>query len=72
MRSRLTWGGHVEIMGDKNWQTEQILRTWRGIMSGRPAMGDCIKNDLERVGEEWRQRATDRRIWRLLIAVREK
>ena len=38
------------------------------------AMGDCIKRDLERVGEEWRKSATDRRNWRLLIVVvvREK
>jgi len=29
------------------------------------AMGDCIKRYLER--EKWRERATDRRNWRLLI-----
>ena len=27
------------------------------------AMEDCIKRELERVGEEGRKRATDRRSW---------
>ena len=32
------------------------------------AMGDCIKSDPERVGEEWRKGATVGRMnWRLLI-----
>ena len=31
------------------------------------AKGGYIKSDLERLGEEWRKRATDRRNWRLLI-----
>ena len=44
------------------------------MMKAEIAMGDCIKRDLERVGEEWRTRATDRRNWRLLIenVVREE
>ena len=29
------------------------------------AMGDCVKSDLERVGEEWKI-YIDRRNWRLL------
>ena len=51
-------------------------RQWReneARMTGI-AMGDCIKRDLERVGEEWRKGATDRRNWRMLTehVVREK
>ena len=30
-------------------------------------MEDCIKRDLERIGEKRRKRATDNRNWRLLI-----
>ena len=38
-------------------------------MRGRPTMRwhDCIKTDLERVGEEWRTTATCKRNWILLV-----
>ena len=32
--------------------------------------GDCINSDMERLEEEWRKRATDRRNWRLLTEKR--
>ena len=51
-----TWAAHVEKLEMKNWQREQIPRKWRGVMEVRKteiAMGDCIKSDLERGGEEW-------------------
>ena len=51
-----------EIGGEKEARKTEIV------------MGDCIKRDLERLGEELRKRATDRRNWRLLKenVVREK
>ena len=47
-----------------NWQREQMPRKWKG--NGDEEDRDCIKSDLERVGEEWRKRSTNRRNWRLL------
>ena len=37
------------------------------------AMGDCVKSDIKRVGEEWKK-YIDRKNWRLLKenAVRER
>jgi len=42
-------------------------RKWSG--EGRPKLlwGVCIKRERERVGEEWRTGATDRRDWIVLI-----
>ena len=58
----------------KNRQREQISRKWRGMETRMTeiAMGDCIKSDLEKVGEDWNK--NDRRNWRLLTenVVREK
>ena len=67
--SRLTWAGHVERMRHENWQREQMLRKWmeKEARKTEIAMGDCINNDPERVRQEWRKRATDKRNWRLLI-----
>ena len=35
------------------------------VVEDRNCDGDCIQSDLERVGEQWRKRATDRRNLRL-------
>ena len=35
-------------------------------MKAEMTMGDCISSDLERVGEELRKGAIDRRNWKLL------
>ena len=38
-------------MGDERWQRKQISKKWRKeIWKTEIAMGNCIKNDLERVG----------------------
>ena len=71
VRSRLTWAGHVERIGDE----KLAKRADRCPESGEEnearkteiATRDCIGRNLERVGEEWRKRAVDRRYWRLLI-----
>ena len=51
-------------------------RKWRGKEARKIdiAIGGWVKRDLEKVGEGWRTRATDRKNWRLLIenVVREK
>ena len=39
----------------------------RGGEQDQNCDGNCIKRDIERVGEERRKRATDRKNWRLLI-----
>ena len=50
----------------KNWQREQNPIKWRvnGGKEDRHCDGDCIKSDLERVGEEWKN-MIDTRNWRL-------
>ena len=54
--ARSTWAGHVEQMGDKKLtkitDTQKAEGKWR---RGRPKMqwGIALKNDIERVGEEW-------------------
>ena len=69
VRSRLIWAGHVDRMGHENWQREQMLRKWKEKEARKTeiAMGDCINNDPERVGQEWRKRAANKQNWRLLI-----
>ena len=53
----------------KTWQRVQMLRKWRGKegKEDRSCDGGLLKRDIEREGEEWRKRATDRKNWRLLI-----
>ena len=53
VRIRLTWGVHM-----KNWQRDQMSRKWRG-KGWRE--NDSIKGDIDRMGEEWRNRAIDRK-----------
>ena len=50
----------------KNWQREQMSRKWKGNggEEDQNCDGDCIKNDLGRVGEKWGIIA--RRNWKLL------
>ena len=50
-----TRADRVEKWQMKNWQREQIPRKWRGNggEEDQHCNGDCIKIDLERVGEEW-------------------
>ena len=40
----------------KNWQRQHVPRKWRGHggEEDRNCDGVCIKRDLERVGEEWK------------------
>ena len=58
VRNRLKWACQVEIMGDENLPKRA---------DAQKLEGNCRKRDIERVEEEWRKRATDRRNWRLLI-----
>ena len=55
---RSTWTGHVEQWEMKNWQREQMPRKWKGNEGEEDQNGDvdCINSDLERVGDEWRQK----------------
>ena len=58
VKSKLTWAGHVERIGDEKWQREQMTRTLEKKKETRKsgtATGDCTKSDLGRVGEEWRK-----------------
>ena len=54
---RSTLAGHVEKWERKNWLREQMPRKWREMEARKSeiAMGDCIKSDTERVGEEWKK-----------------
>ena len=67
-RSRLKWAGHVEIMGGVKLAKRAGVREVeeKGGEEDRNCNGTTGIN-LERVGEEWKTRATDRRNWRLLI-----
>ena len=53
----------------KNWQRADAHKVEGGRRRGRPRLWweVCIKRNLERVREEWRTTAIDRRSWRLLI-----
>ena len=67
-RSSLTWAGHVERMGDEKLAKGADAKKSVGEKEARKTeitMRDCFESDLERVGEDWRKRATDRR--RLII-----
>ena len=59
VRSRLTIVVHMERMKRKNWLREQVHR------KTEIATGACIKGDLERMREEWRERTTYRMDGRL-------
>ena len=53
---RSIWAGHVEKLRDDNL-AECRCQGSGGEMEVRKtesAMGDCIKSDLERVGEGWK------------------
>ena len=60
---RLTWAGHVERMGDEKLtkRTDVQKMDGEGGEEDRNCDGDCIKRDVERMGEECRKRAADRR-----------
>ena len=51
---RCTWAGHVEKMGDEKLAESRCPESEREMDAKKTkiAMVDCIKNDLERVGEE--------------------
>ena len=63
VRSRLTRAGHVERRGDEKLtkRTDAQKMDGEGGEEDRNCDGDCIKRDVERMGEECRNRATDRR-----------
>ena len=63
VRSRLTRAGHVERMRDEKTDKEKRCpeNGREGGEEDRNCDGDCIKRDVERVGEESRKRAADRR-----------
>ena len=68
-RSRLKLTGHLERMGDRKMVKRANAQKVEGKgRRGRPRMRweDCVKRELERVGEEWRTTAKDRRSWRLV------
>ena len=53
---RSTWAGHIEQMRDEKLAESRCPESG-GEMESRKteiAMGDCIKTDIERVGEEWK------------------
>ena len=52
---RSTWDGHVEKMGDGKLAESRCPEGGGEMeaMKTEIAMGDCIKSDLQRVGEEW-------------------
>ena len=62
---RSTTAGHVERMGDENWQRDQMPRKWMGNggEEDRNCGGGCIKSGIDIMGEDWRKRATDKRNW---------
>ena len=62
----------MERMGDEKVGKKADTQKVEGNGGKEDRNCDCIKSDLERVGEEWRKRATGGRNWRLLIVVREK
>ena len=51
---RSTSVGNVEKWDMRNWQREQVSRTWRGNGGEEDeiAMRDCIQSDLERARKE--------------------
>ena len=61
MKSRLTWAGHVERMGDlkKTGKERRCPESGRERRRGRPKLrwDDYIKRDLERLGGEWRKKS---------------
>ena len=68
VRTRLNLAGDVERMtGEKLSKSFPESRAEIGGEKDRLQCEECMKADLERVGEEWRMRATDRGNWRLLI-----
>ena len=70
---RSTLAGHVKNMGDEKLAQRADAQKVEGKRKTGIAMGDCIKHDPDRVGEEWKT-LTDRRNWSLLTenVVREK
>ena len=60
VRSRLKWAGHVERMtGEKLSKSFPESGAEIGGEKDRLQYEDCMETDLERMGEEWRIRATD-------------
>ena len=60
--------GHMGRMGDEKLAKIADAKKMEGKQTrGRPRMRweDCVERDLERVREEWRKIAKDRRSWRL-------
>ena len=53
VRSRMTWAGHVEWMGDEKLSDSRCLGCGEKKEARKTeiAMGDCIKSDIERVAE---------------------
>ena len=63
VRSSLTRAEHVERMGDEKLtrRTDAQKMDGDGGEEDRNCDGDCIKRDVERMGEEYRKRAADSR-----------
>ena len=63
--ARSIWADHVDKMGDEKLAKRADAQKVEGKWKTGIAMGDCIKSDLERVGEEWKT-MTYKMNWRLL------
>ena len=52
---RSTWAGHVEKMGYEIYAENRCPESGGEMeaMKTEFAMGDCNKNDVDRVGDEW-------------------
>ena len=61
VRSMLKWPGHVERMGDENWQRDQTSRMWRKRQTWKTeiAMGGLRYNRSERVRRRMEQNTTE-------------
>ena len=51
----ITWAGRVEKMVDYKLAKRADAQKVGGKWKTEIAMGDCIKSDIDRVGEEWKK-----------------